>query len=82
MNSKNDFKVVVVGRPNVGKSTLFNRLIGRRRSLVHDLPGVTRDRIEGQVDWWYYQKKYSITVTAEWAENILPKKLLPKFMPL
>ncbi len=40
------FRVVVVGRPNVGKSALFNRLVGRRRSLVHDLPGMTRDVIE------------------------------------
>ena len=55
-------RVAIVGRPNVGKSTLFNRLVGRKLALVDDTPGVTRDRREGEAK--LFDLRFTIVDTA------------------
>ena len=59
--------VAIVGRPNVGKSTLFNRLTESRQAIVDDTAGTTRDRQYGKVDWG--GREFSIVDTGGWVVN-------------
>lgn len=73
------FTVGIIGRPNVGKSTLFNRLAGQRLAIVDDMPGVTRDRIEFTSDW--EGQRFTIVDTAgfDLKEEILKKEMQAQF---
>ena len=65
--------VAIVGRPNVGKSTFFNKIAGRRISIVEDVPGVTRDRVYADVEWM--GRRFSMVDTGGLdmrSEDVLP----------
>ncbi len=61
-------KIAIVGRPNVGKSTLFNRFIGRKKAIIHSVAGTTRDRNDYEVKW--KDKHFIVTDTAGWSTDV------------
>ncbi|MGW1836645.1 ribosome biogenesis GTPase Der [Streptomyces sp. BBFR2] len=61
--------LAVIGRPNVGKSTLVNRIIGRREAVVEDRPGVTRDRVTYEADW--NGRRFKVVDTGGWEQDVL-----------
>src|SRR5260370_2015855 len=73
------FTIAIVGRPNVGKSTLFNRLVGRRLALVDDRPGVTRDRREGEAQLG--DLSFTVIDTAGLEQAPAPNSLSPPIPP-
>lgn len=68
--------VAIVGRPNVGKSSLFNRVVGRRVALVEDLPGTTRDRLSAEIDWHGRPARITDTGGMETAPSGLYSRLI------
>lgn len=73
------FTVGIIGRPNVGKSTLFNRLAGKRIAIVDDMPGVTRDRIEFITDWTGHQFRIVDTAGFDLKEELVKKEMQAQF---
>ena len=60
--------VAIIGRPNVGKSTLVNRVLGRREAVVEDVPGVTRDRVAYEGEWT--GRRFTIVDTGGWERDV------------